>query len=184
MVTPSEYKELLKKRTLTTEMIATIIYSLNKRAKNWRDRNMEAYKKAKKIRNWNLLTDNTDRSSEKYPVLNYYKMKDYILLTLFEPSAVHVIDGVEYLFYKIHNSEFHFPGYMYELYGLNTPEGLPVKTITDFSTAGEEIEKLVSVQFCKKVIELIKSGDFILMDEGRRIRPEKNTKIQKKSQKI
>ena len=164
MRTPKEYNDLVDKRIITTEIVATVIYSLNKRAKNWRDKNREAYKHAKKIRNWNLLSNTYDDKVEKYPVLEYYKKKDYLLISLFKPQAIHLIDGVEYLFYKVHNSEFHFPGYIYELYGFITPQGLPVKDVTDFETKGEFVYNLVSVQFCNKVINLVKSGSFILVD--------------------
>jgi len=37
MKTPKLYSDLLKKKQLTTEMIAECIYSVNKRAKNYRD---------------------------------------------------------------------------------------------------------------------------------------------------
>ena len=37
MKTPKEYIENLKNRTITTEMLADCLYSVNKRAKNYRD---------------------------------------------------------------------------------------------------------------------------------------------------
>ena len=39
MKTPKLYSDLLKKKQLTTEMIAECIYSVNKRAKNYRIEN-------------------------------------------------------------------------------------------------------------------------------------------------
>ncbi len=164
MRTPKEYIELIDKKIITTEIVATVLYSLNKRAKNWRDKNKEDYKKAKQIRNWNLLSDSYDDKVEKYPVLEYYKKKDYLLISLFKPQMLHLINGVEYLYYKVHNSEFHLPGYIFELYGFIVPQGLAVKEVTDFSTQGEYIFNLLSVQFCNRVIDLVKTGAFMLID--------------------
>gem|GEM_PF-1829493 len=165
MKTPKVYIELVNRRVLTTEMIATVIYSLNKRAKNWRDKNPEQYGRAKKERNFALLKGgDLDSIVRKYKVLQYYRKKDFILLSLFEPTKIHLIDGVEYLYYEVYMSDFHLPGYIYELYGYETVGGLKTVEVKDFFTKGESVSGLVSVQFCDAVIDLINSNDFILID--------------------
>lgn len=166
MKTPDVYTKLLEKGVLTTEIIATVIYSLNKRAKNWRDRNPDEYHKAKKERNLILMEGkgHLNVAIKKYKVLEYYRKKDFVLLSLFRPTKIHLIDGVEYLYYEVYKSDFHLPGYIYELYGYETINGLKTVEVKDFATGGEEITKLVSVQFCNRVIDLIKNNDFILID--------------------
>ncbi len=166
MKTPVPYKILVERRVITTEILASVIYSLNKRAKNWKQKYPEKYRHAKRIRNYDLCTVESDYYDRKdpYPVLEYYKKKDYILMTMFKPEMIHVIDGVEYLYYRVHRSDFHLPGYIYELYGLKSLPPLSVKVVDDFSVSGEEEELLLSLQFCNRVFDIIKDGDFILID--------------------
>lgn len=61
MKTPKMYSDLLKKKQLTTEMIAECIYSINKRAKNYRDKVRE-YRKSP---HHSHIQDNIDNAIEK-----------------------------------------------------------------------------------------------------------------------
>ncbi|MCP4138445.1 MAG: hypothetical protein GY754_46235 [bacterium] len=166
MKTPEEYKKMVNSKILTTEMIATVIYSLNKRAKNWKDKNPAVYRKAKKYRFLSLVSDSPKyaREADRYKVLEYYKHKDYILMALFQPTLIHVINGMEYLYYKVHRSDYHLPGYIYELYGFDSLPPVQVVEVKDFFTRGEAVYRLLPVRFCNSVIELIKQGDFVLVD--------------------
>ena len=162
MKTPEIYNRLIDKHVITTEIAADVIYSLNKRAKNWRDSHPEKYNKIRELR----IKGVSDLSGiiKKSAALDYYKNKDYIIISLFKPEKIHIINGIEYLYYKVHKSIFHLPVYVYKSYGFIPEPGLAVEQAENFSTQGENIEKLVSLPFCSKVIELIKSGDFILID--------------------
>ncbi len=84
MKTPGKFIELLDRKVLTTEMVASVIYSLNKRAKNWKQKHPDKYRKAKRLRNWDLCTIKSEyyERTDPYPILEYYKKKDYILLKL------------------------------------------------------------------------------------------------------
>ena len=171
MKTPEIYNTLIERRIITTEIAADVIYSLNKRAKNWRDSHPEKYSEIRKLR------INGERNItgliNKYSVLRYYRDKDFMIISLFRPEKIHLIDGIEYLYYRVHKSIFHLPGYIYLSYGLKPDPKLPVEPAENFPTPGEDVEKLVSLPFCRKVIELIKSGDFILVD-GHTLRPPDN----------
>ncbi len=165
MKTPEIMNILLDRKIVTTEMAAMVIYSLNKRAKNWRDHNPEGYLEAKKIRNWNLLGIEKGRKNfEKYKVLEYYKKKDFILLKLFKPSFIHSINNVDHLYYEVHKSGFHMPLHVYELYGKVLHDNLPVKIVDDFITTGEDIHSLVSVQFCNRFIDTINDNGLLMID--------------------
>ncbi len=162
MKTPDIYNSLIKRKIITTEIAADAIYSLNKRAKNWRDSHPEKYNEIRELRIKGKLDLNS--LNKKYAFLDYYRKKDYIIISLFKPEKIHVINGIEYLYYKVHKSIFHLPLYSYRSYGLIPDPLLQVELAEDFPTPGEDIEKLVSLPFCSKVIELIKSGDYILID--------------------
>jgi len=162
MKTPDIYSKLIERHVITTEIAADVIYSLNKRAKNWRDSHPEKYQEIRELR-INGKRDMTGLSL-KYGVLDYYRKKDYMIITLFTPEKIHVIKGIEYLYYRVHKSIFHLPLYIYRSYGLNPDPGLTVELAESFPTPGEDVEKLVSLPFCRKVIELIKSGDYILIN--------------------
>lgn len=82
MKTPKLYSDLLKKKQLTTEMIAECIYSVNKRAKNYRDKVRE-YRKSPYHSH---IQDNIDNAIEKK--VEYYGMKEE-LLQPFAPTVIH-----------------------------------------------------------------------------------------------
>lgn len=80
MNTPKAYWDNLKKRIITVDMLSDCIYSVNKRAKNCRD-------KEKEYRNRRYDTYlNEWRYREKKE--KYYKMKDE-LLSLLAPTCIH-----------------------------------------------------------------------------------------------
>lgn len=168
MKTPKEFTALIDRGILTTEIIASVLYSFNKRAKNLKMRDHGRYKRAKKSRNLALLCgeEPEKKSEHEKRIIEYYRKKDFILLTLFKPFKIHVIDDEEFLFYRVYHSEFHFPVYMYEMYGKELPHGLQKVVITDFGVTGESPLKLLSVTFCDRVVSMIKSCRFILVDGG------------------
>lgn len=168
MKTPKEFNALLKRGILTTEIIASVLYSFNKRAKNLKMRNRDQYRIAKKKRNLAMLggRKQDSKTENENRIIEYYRKKDLILLSLFRPSKIHIIDGEEFLFYRVYRSEFHFPLYMYEIYGKELPGGLEKIEINDFDITGEPVGRLLSVQFCDKVVDIIQSGRFILIEGG------------------
>ncbi len=162
MKTPEKYRRLVNKGIITPEIAADVIYSLNKRAKNWRDNNPEKYSRIRKER---IEEGTVHESGKDYPVLEYYREKDFIILSLFTPEKIHLIDGIEYLFYRVNRSIFHLPCYVYTSYGYSIPRGLAIEKGESFPTPGEDTDKLLSLQFCRRVIQLIRSGNFVFTDE-------------------
>ena len=71
MKTPIKYNALIKNGKITTQILGEVLYSINKRAKNWRDKKRE-YK--------SLIYDkynNYDKALEQEQY--YYGMKENIL---------------------------------------------------------------------------------------------------------
>lgn len=164
MKTPDNYSVLIKKGILTTEIAADVIYSLNKRAKNWRDKNPEKYMKVRRMRmEGRSMTEIPYNSAKSF---DYYRDKDFLILTLFQPRKIHIIDGVEYLYYSVHRSVFHLPVYVFRSYGRRLPAGLAKEEGKSYTTPGENPARLLSLQFCRSVIELVKNNQFILIDGG------------------
>lgn len=156
---------MLNKNIITAEMVATIIYSLNKRAKNWREKFPEEYKDAKRIRTLSLIegTSFSKKMLETYEVLDLYWKKDMLLLKLFEPSCIHIINGMEYLLYRVHHSEFHMPGYIFELFHSESIPRLKAKELECFETFGEDPRHLVSLEFCNEVVNLVQQGNYTIV---------------------
>lgn len=180
MTTKKEYKKNLENGIITEEMLELVLYSIDKRAKNCRDKKNE-----------------------------YYEQKDFLLTTLLKPICIHktvsikefmkricssedeywqyknspnviytncyyryydkerdkVINFVDvitrenieeyFLYYKTKNYAFHIP--------IDNPHkysNLEIIEIDNLETYGKDIKELASVQFCKKVIELVKSGNY------------------------
>ena len=82
MRTPKNYTQLVNDKKITNEMIAECIYSVNKRAKNYRDK-IRKYK----ADGYNLYTERNIENAED-EMEKYYTMKEE-MLTVFEPSLIH-----------------------------------------------------------------------------------------------
>ena len=206
MRTPKNYTQSVNDKKITNEMIEECIYSVNKRAKNYRDK-IRKYKDDRYNRYTARNIENAEDVMEKY-----YTMKEE-LLTVFEPSLIHrqyvgeekkrvfstekdydkllqeksndIIwkggyrdeNDIEvkffdyklgrkkylyFLFYEIGEYSFHLP----------IPEQkakkytkLQIKEIDkDFKTHGANIKGLLSTQFVNKVLRLLQSGDYTIVE--------------------
>lgn len=207
MNTPKTYLDNLKNKIITVEMLSDCIYSVNKRAKNCRDKEKEYRNKRYDIH------FNEWRYRDKKE--KYYKMKDE-LLSLLSPTCIHEAedtriysiecdDEFEYknelrrlgdavinsftrekiitdedffeetitvfvivysetnynyfLYYDLNTHSFHTP---IDDFRTNKEKysDLVVVNIGSLTTYGEEIKELISTTFIKKVLELIRSGDY------------------------
>ena len=210
MRTPQNYIQLVNDKKITNEMIAECIYSVNKRAKNHRDR-IRKYKDDR----YNPYTarniENAEGEMEKY-----YTMKEE-MLTVFEPSLIHrqyvgeekkrvfstekdydkllqeksndiiwkggysVKDSedseesieVEFFDYKLGRKKY-FLFYEIGEYSFHLPISeqkakkytkLQIKEIDKgFKTHGANVEGLLSTQFVNKVLSLLQSGDYKIVE--------------------
>ena len=207
MRTPKIYNDLIKNKEITNKIIAECIYSVNKRAKNYRDK-IEDYKQAGFYRYKENNIENAKEQKEKY-----YSMKEDLLLN-FSPKLIHKQYAGEkrqrvYSYQKNYeklynekrndivwensyydydrNKEVEFFDYSlgekkylyflyYEIgeYSFHTPiteerveknTQLEVKEIDEnFQTHGADIVDLLSTQFVQKVIDLLDSGDYTIIE--------------------
>lgn len=206
MRTPQNYTQLVNDKKITNEMIAECIYSVNKRAKNYRDK-IRKYKDDR----YNLYTERNIENA-KGEMENYYTMKEE-MLTVFEPSLIHrqyvgeekkrvfstekdyykllqeksndiiwkssysdensievrffdyKLDRKKYLyflFYEIGKYSFHLP--ISEQKAKKYTK-LQIKEIDKgFKTHGANIEGLLSTQFVNKVLRLLQSDDYTIVE--------------------
>ena len=207
MRTPKRYTDLIKNKKITNKIIAECIYSVNKRAKNYRDK-IEDYKQAGFYRYKENNIENAKEQKEKY-----YSMKEDLLLN-FSPKLIHKQYAGEkrqrvYSYQKNYeklynekrndivwensyydydrNKEVEFFDYSlgekkylyflyYEIgeYSFHTPiteerveknTQLEIKEIDEnFQTHGADIVDLLSTQFVQKVIDLLDSGDYTIIE--------------------
>lgn len=207
MRTPKRYTDLIKNKKITNQIIAECIYSVNKRAKNYRDKiedsNQAGFYKYKEI--------NNEKAKEQKE--RYYSMKEDLLLN-FSPKLVHKqyvgekrqrvysyqknyeklynekrndivwensyydydrnkeVDFFDYslgekkylyfLYFEIGEYSFHTP-ITEERAEKNTE--LEIKEIDEnFQTHGADIVDLLSTQFVQKVIDLLDSGDYTIIE--------------------
>lgn len=206
MRTPQNYTQLVNDKKITNEMIAECIYSVNKRAKNYRDK-IRKYKDDR----YNLYTERNIENA-KGEMEKYYTMKEE-MLTVFEPSLIHrqyvgeekkrvfstekdyykllqeksndiiwkssysdensievrffdyKLDRKKYLyflFYEIGKYSFHLP--ISEQKAKKYTK-LQIKEIDKgFKTHGANIEGLLSTQFVNKVLRLLQSEDYTIVE--------------------
>ena len=207
MRTPKRYTDLIKNKKITNQIIAECIYSVNKRAKNYRDK-IKDYKQGGFYKYKEDNIENAKEQKEKY-----YSMKEDLLLN-FSPKLIHKkydrekiqrvysyqknyeklynekrndivwensyydydrnkeVDFFDYslgekkylyfLYYEIGEYSFHTP-ITEERAEKNTQ--LEIKEIDEnFQTHGADIVDLLSTQFVQKVIDLLDSGDYTIIE--------------------
>lgn len=206
MKTPKSYNDNLKQNIITKDMLVDCLFSVNKRAKNCRDKEQE-YREFYRYTPY-MRDKYHSVASYREKKNGYYEQKEK-LLTLVQPTCIHqedskgrrrirdyepeyrkfarkgkyvhegsyfdcdmgeyicFIDIIEpvkryYLFYDLGTCSFHSPIGEEQL---SSYTGLEVKNIGQLKTKGKEIGELISVQFVKKVIDLIESGTYIFVDE-------------------
>ena len=210
MRTPAVYSNNLKNHIITSQMLLDCLYSSNKRAKNWRDKERDYRYKFRHNRYYYDKYNLEEKAREKKE--HYYDQKD-MMLSVLKPVCIHkeMIERKErvrvydyedeyceleargefvhtgsywdneikeyvcfgdilidadpiyhyYLFYDIGgNHTFHTPINKEDVCLYN----LEVKDIDRLNTTGQDISELVSAQFVKKVIDLIKTEDFELVE--------------------
>lgn len=137
MKTPKSYQNNIKNRIITKEMLVDCLYSSNKRAKNYRDK---------------------EREYREYSRYNRYFYDKYDNIGKYEKDPIYFY----YLFYDLNSAHsFHTP--IKEKDISKKYSDLKIVEINELNTFGATIENLISNQFVKKVIELIKSGDYTLI---------------------
>ena len=207
MRTPKKYNDLIKNKEITNKIIAECIYSVNKRAKNYRDK-IKDYNQAGFYKYKENNIENAKEQKEKY-----YSMKDDLLLN-FSPKLIHKkYDGekrqrvysyqknyaklynekindivwensyydydrnkeVDFFDYSLGEKKYSYFLY-YEIgeYSFHTPiteeraeknTELEIKEIDEnFQTHGADIVDLLSTQFVQKVIDLLDSGDYTIIE--------------------
>lgn len=207
MRTPKRYTDLIKNKKITNQIIAECIYSVNKRAKNYRDK-IKDYKQGGFYK---YKEDNIENAKEQKQ--KYYSMKEDLLLN-FSPKLIHKkYDGekiqrvysyqknytklynekindiikensyydydknkeVDFFDYKLGEKKYlYFLYYEIGEYSFHTPISeeraeknteLEIKEIDEnFQTHGADIVDLLSTQFVQKVIDLLDSEDYTIIE--------------------
>ena len=211
MKTPKEYTDNLKNHIITMQMLVDSLYSSNKRAKNWRDKEREYREESRCNRYWTNTYNNEEKARDKKE--SYYHQKD-IMLSVLKPVCIHreTIERLhreriydyedEYWEYEetgqfVHTGNYwdkelqeyvnfgdvyvnddpvsHY--YLFYDVGANhtfhTPiseedvclyDDLQVKDIDQLYTTGNDVADLLSNQFVTKLINLIRSDDYKLVE--------------------
>jgi hypothetical protein len=99
MKTPKEFQVNLKQGIITKEMLGACLYSVNKRAKNCRDKEREYRSRYR----YNDKYDTAGKYMEKKN--EYYSQKD-MMLTLLEPDCIHAEPYEKRVRYYDYEEEF------------------------------------------------------------------------------
>lgn len=156
MRTPKKYIENLEHGIVTEQMLCDVLYSYNKRAKNWRDKKRQ-YKHSYATNSY-IWFNNAMENEQKY-----YGYKTEIL-NLLKPECIHeeVLENdyetliQYYLFYVVGDHSFHCQIQKEEID--NYPD-LDVVRIEQLITHGASVDRLLSSQFADKVREALINGE-------------------------
>ena len=156
MRTPKEYIENLDKGIVTEQMLCDVLFSYNKRAKNWRDKKRQ-YKHSYATNSYTWFNNALENEQK------YYNYKSEIL-SLLTPNCIHeeyLENDYEmiiqyYLFYVVGDHSFHSPIKKEEV--INYP-GLEIVRIEQLITKGSSGNRLLSCQFADKVREMLLAGE-------------------------
>ena len=86
MRTPTTYTNYLKNNSITMQMLSDCLYSSNKRAKNWRDKEKEYRDQGRYDRYWYDKYHGEERAREKKE--EYYEQKEK-MLSILKPVCIH-----------------------------------------------------------------------------------------------
>ena len=86
MRTPKEYEQQIKKGMITSQMLSDCLFSMNKRAKNYRDSEQRYRQKSMYNRYWFDRYDQEQKNREKKE--EYYRKKEK-LLAVVSPLCIH-----------------------------------------------------------------------------------------------
>ena len=156
MRTPKEYIENLDKGIVTEQMLCDVLFSYNKRAKNWRDKKRQ-YKHSYATNSYAWFNNALENEQK------YYNYKSEIL-SLLTPNCIHeeyLENDYEmiiqyYLFYVVGDHSFHSPIKKEEV--INYPD-LEIVRIEQLITKGASGNRLLSCQFADKVREMLLAGE-------------------------
>ncbi|WP_432205523.1 hypothetical protein ACQ9ZF_11095 (plasmid) [Cetobacterium somerae] len=138
--------KMLEDKVFTEEFLGEVIYSYNKRAKNYRDMKRELKEKDKKI-------------SAEDKEIEYYKRKSFMINLLCEPKEIHTINGERFIWVVLGKRDFHiFPNEYCE--DIKELKHLPHRILHNFETKGASEEVLISEEIADITYEIIKSLDF------------------------
>lgn len=155
MRTPRKYTENLEKGIVTEQMLCDVLYSYNKRAKNWRDKKRQ-YKNSYSINSYAWFNNALENEQK------YYGYKSDIL-NLLQPECIHeeILENdyetiiQYYLFYVVGDHSFHHPIKKEDI--INYPN-LNIVKIEQLITHGATGDRLLSSQFADKVRESLLNG--------------------------
>jgi hypothetical protein len=156
MRTPKKYTENLDKGIVTEEMLCDVLYSYNKRAKNWRDKKRQ-YKNSYSINSYAWFNNALENEQK------YYGYKTEIL-NLLKPECIHeeILENdyesiiQYYLYYIVGDHSFHHPIKKEDI--TNYPN-LQIVRIEQLITHGTTADRLLSSQFADKVRLALLNGE-------------------------
>ncbi len=169
MITSNIYKNHLKDHVITWDMLASCLYSASRRAVNYRLRNTYPWLKKKEYIWDGKRTDSSKLIKQFLEKEELYYDYKKIFLSLMEPTCIHKkpvfnkegnIAYIYYLYYVLSEKRtYRLP--------IDNPDDyqLPVEPISITPIHGAAVCNLVSVQFIRKMINLIESGDYCLILE-------------------
>ena len=155
MKTPKSYIDNLERGIVTERMLCDVLYSYNKRAKNWRDKKKQ-YKKSYSVNSYAWFRTAIENEQRNYA----YKAE---ILNLLKPECIHeevMENDYEtlvhyYLLYKVGDHTFHHPIQKEDItkYG-----DLKIVRIEQLITHGAGGDRLLSSEFSDKVREALVQG--------------------------
>jgi hypothetical protein len=159
MRTPKSYIDNLAKGIVTERMLCDVLFSYNKRAKNWRDKKRQ-YKHCYSMNSLKWFNDALANEQK------YYNYKSQ-LLHLLEPSCIHE-EALEndyeciyqyYLLFYVGDHSFHEP---IQKENLSDYPNLKVIRIEPLVTKGASGGKLLSTEFADKVREALLNNKAVI----------------------
>ena len=159
MRTPKIYIENLEKGIVTERMLCDVLFSYNKRAKNWRNKKRQ-YKHSYSTNSLKWFNDALSNEQK------YYNYKSQ-LLHLLTPTCIHeeVYENEfetiyqYYLLYSVGGHTFHEPITKEQI---DNHKGLEVIRIESLITKGASGGKLLATEFADQIREALLSGNAVI----------------------
>jgi len=109
----------------------------------------------------NKIANNYLRENDKENAMKYFKEKEFILESLFDPIEIHVVNGKEYITYEGEKKKYHEPiEHFSEEKRLKFIEKLPKKEMAEFPVDGPRIKGYLDEKMCDEFYKMIKKDKF------------------------
>ncbi len=109
----------------------------------------------------NKIANDYLRKNDRDSASKFFKEKEFILESLFDPVEIHVVNGKKYISYEGEKHKYHEPfDHFSEVERVSFIKELPTKDLKEFPMEGPKIKGYLNEKICEEFYKMIKNDKF------------------------